>query len=202
MGLAGQDLARLWSLVAAGASAETALRDLLPAIVTEYGALGAALAAEWYDDQRAKADVRGTFTAMPVPAEDRGAQALIGWALATATDDSSLRGLVLGGVQRRIADHARNTIATAAVEDPASAGWQRVGSGECQFCRQLIARGAVYTERTADFGAHDHCNCSAVSAWKGRPKPVKPFTPSLRFRSDEARDAHNERTREWLASHT
>jgi hypothetical protein len=197
--LADRDLARLWRLVAQGASAEVALRDLLPAIVTEYGALGATLAAEWYDDQRDKAGVRGRFTGIPLDAGDRGAQSLVGWALAEATSDESLRSLVLGGVQRRIADHVRYTIAGSSVADPAARGWQRVGAGGCTtgFCDMLIGRGAVYSEATADFAAHDNCRCSAVPAWGGQPLPVKPFKPSQRNVSD----ADRARVRDWIATH-
>jgi hypothetical protein len=164
--LADRDLAALWRLVANGASAEEALHDLLPAIVTEYGTVGAALAAEWYDDQRAKAGVAGRFAAVPVAADDRGAHALVGWALNTATDDASLQSLILGGTQRRIADHARYTIAGSAVEDPGARGWRRVGMGDsCSFCAMLLGRGAVYSEATADFRSHDHCDCSAAPEW-------------------------------------
>jgi len=196
--LADRDLARLWRLVAGGASAEVALRDLLPAIVTEFGAAGAAMAAEWYDQQREKVGAAGRFVALPVAADDRGTQALIGWALSEATDDTSLATLISGGVQRRISDHARYTVARNAVEDKAARGWQRVGSGSsCSFCSLLIGRGAVYSEDSADFASHDHCNCSAVPAWGGEPLPVKPFTPSLR----DATDADRARVREYLRTH-
>jgi hypothetical protein len=30
----------------------------------------------------------------------------------------------------------------------------------------LLGRGAVYTEASADFEAHDHCNCGAAPAWR------------------------------------
>ncbi len=164
--LANADLSRLWRMVANGASADTALRDLLPAIVREYGAAGAAMAAEWYDDQRAKAAASGRFTATPIAANDRGAQALIGWALSTATDDASLATLVAGGVQRRIADHVRYTVAGNSIVDRAAAGWRRVGDGaSCEFCSMLLGRGAVYTEATADFSSHDHCGCGAEPEW-------------------------------------
>lgn len=200
--LADRDLTRLWRLVASGAAADEALHDLLPAIVREYGAAGGAVAAEWYDQQREKVGPRGRFTAAPVAPDDRGAHALVGWALAEAKDDTTLKALILGGTQRRIADHVRYTVAGNSVADSAARGWQRVGSGECAFCQALIARGAVYSEAGADFGSHDHCNCSAVPAWGGEPNPVKPHQPSTRFRSDEARAAHNKRTREWLTDNT
>lgn len=206
--LAERDLSRLWRLVASGASAEVALRDLLPAIITEYGALGAALAAEWYDEQRAKADVRGRFTAIPVESGDRGAHALIGWALAEATDDAGLKGLILGGVQRRIADHLRYTVAGSAIADPAARGWQRIGTGSstCKFCEMVNGRGAVYSEATANFAAHDNDDCQAVPAWEGQPVPVKPYTVSPRRTIDPETgkpviDADYERARDWMRDH-
>lgn len=196
--LAERDLSALWAQVARGASAEVALRDLLPAIVTTYGQVGAALAADWYDDHRDKAGVRGRFSAIPVESGDRGAQSLIGWALSTATDDASLHSLILGGTQRRVVDHMRLTVARSAVEDPSAAGWQRVGVGtNCGFCDMLIGRGAVYTEATAGFASHDHCNCQATPAFAGQPVPVKPYTPSTRTISD----AERARVRAWMASH-
>jgi hypothetical protein len=161
--LAERDLHALWRLVANGASAEVALRDLLPAIIREYGQMGAALAANWYDDQRAKVDTRSRFTAIPVAPDDRGAHALIGWALATATDDVSLHTLVAGGTQRRVADHLRLTITGSSLEDPAATGWVRVGHGECFWCRQYLD-GEVRTV-AYDFDAHDGCNCHAVPSF-------------------------------------
>lgn len=154
-------------MVAAGAAADEALRDLLPAIVTEYGAAGAALAAEWYDEQRAKAGVARAFAAVPLEGSDRGTQSLIGWALSAATDDAGLQALILGGVQRRIADHVRGTVTGASVADPSARGWRRVGDGDsCDFCSMLLGRGAVYSEVTADFRSHDNCGCSAAPEWR------------------------------------
>ena len=163
--LAERDLARLWRLVAQGADAGEALNDLLPAIVTEYGAAGAAMAAQWYDEQRDKAEARGRFAAVPIEAEDRGARALIGWALATATTDATLRTLILGGTQRRIADHVRTTITGSSVADPAAQGWIRVGIGEtCPWCRQYLD-GEVRTVAGYDFDAHDNCDCGVIPAF-------------------------------------
>ena len=45
--------------------------------------------------------------------------------------------------------------------------------------------------------AHDHCHCSAVPAWSGEPRPVKPYTPSAR----KATDADRARVRDWIATH-
>lgn len=196
--LARRDLDALWRMVARGAAAEVALRDLLPTIVEQYGTAGAALAAEWYDEQREKAGVSGQWTAEPIRSSDRGSQSLIGWALAAATDDAALAALILGGVQRRIADHVRYTVAGNSVADPAASGWQRVARGDgCAFCQMLAGRGAVFSEASADFASHDDCNCAAVPAWSGQPVPVKPYTPSLRGASD----ADRARVREYLRTH-
>lgn len=163
--LADRDLTRLWRLVANGAAADEALHDLLPAIVREYGAAGAALAAEWYDQQREKVGAKGRFTALPLEADDRGTHALIGASLTQARNDETLRALILGGVQRRITDHARLTVANNAVTDRAAQGWVRVGSGgACDWCDQYLD-GEVRTVAGYDFDAHDNCNCSVVPAF-------------------------------------
>jgi hypothetical protein len=164
--LADRDLTRLWRLVANGAAADEALHDLLPAIVREYGTLGAALAAEMYDQQREKAGARGRYFAAPIAADDRGSHALVGAAVAQARDDSTLKTLILGGVQRRIADHVRLTTANNAVADAASEGWMRVGEGGCKsgWCDQYLD-GEVRTVEGYDFDAHDFCKCDVVSVF-------------------------------------
>lgn len=164
--LANRDLSRLWQLVANGAAADEALHDLLPAIVREYGAAGGALAAEWYDQQREKVDARGRFAAMPLDPDDRGSHALVGAALKQATDDTTLRTLILGGVQRRVADHVRLTVANNAVEDRAAQGWVRVGEGGCKsgWCDQYLD-GEIRTVAGYDFDAHDNCRCGVIPAF-------------------------------------
>lgn len=163
--LASRDLAALWRRVETAAQAETALRDVLPALIETYGAAAATVAADWYDDLREERAVRRRFTAIPAEIPDVGAQSLVGWALSEANDLPAFQTLILGGTQRRIANHARLTVTGSSVADPSARGWQRVGVGECDFCQMLLDRGAVYTEATADFQAHDHCNCGAEPAW-------------------------------------
>ncbi len=163
--LANRDLTRLWRLVADGAAADEALHDLLPAIVREYGALGGSVAAEWYDQQREKAGASGRYFAEPIPADDRGAHALVGAAVKQARDDSTLKTLILGGTQRRIADHLRLTVANNSVADEAAEGWVRVGAGgSCDWCDQYLD-GEVRTIAGYDFDAHDNCNCEVVSVF-------------------------------------
>ena len=163
--LADRDLSRLWRLVASGAAADEALHDLLPAIVREYGAAGGAMAAEWYDQQREKVDAKGRFFADPIVPDDRGTHALVGAAVTQARDDTTLKTLILGGVQRRLADHVRLTVANNSVTDRAAQGWVRVGSGgACDWCDQYID-GEVRTVEGYDFDAHDNCQCSVDVAF-------------------------------------
>jgi hypothetical protein len=187
VGYARRDLSVLWREAASPAGIRVALSDVLPALIDTYGVAASTLAADWYDGQREVASVRRAFRAIPATVPDQNPFALIGWALDQAKDDQSLRGLIEGGMQRRIADYSRLTVMGSAVQDPAAVGWQRTGGGDCHFCDMLIARGAVYSEASADFAAHDNCRCSAVPAFGGRPQPVKAYTPSTRDISDADR---------------
>lgn len=167
--LADNDLAALWRQVDTPEEAREALRDVLPALVATYGAAAATLAADWYDDARDLIAARGRFRAIPVEVGPSGADALAGWGVSplfqAEPDWSAARTLVAGGLQRRIANASRYTVAGSSVEDPAAEGWKRIGVGGCDFCTMLLGRGAVYTEATADFLSHDHCRCAAAPAW-------------------------------------
>lgn len=162
--LADRDLTSALGLVSEGAPPRDVLNDLLPTLVRSYGEMGASVAADWYDEARLAAEVPGYFRAIPLQASDRGAEALIGWALSTATDDLALHALLLGGIQRRIADHLRLTLSSSSIEDPAAHGWMRVGRGECEWCRQYLD-GEIHYVEGYDFPAHDNCRCSVTPAW-------------------------------------
>lgn len=198
VGYARRDLDTLWRQVRNAAEAETALRDILPALIDTYGAAAGTLAADWYDELRDKVGPPGRFTAIPADIKDAGAQSLVGWAVNEATDLTSMQALVLGGMQRRIANFSRSTITGSSVADPSSVGWKRIGGGACAFCQMLIGRNETYSEATADFASHDHCSCSAYPLIKGaEPIDVKDYVQTTR----NITDADRARVREYIASH-
>jgi len=199
--LANHDLDALWRQVNTANEARSALLDVLPALVDTYSLASATLSADWYDEARDMVDAKGRFAAFPADLGELGADALARWGIGplfdAAPDWARARTQVAGGLQLRIANASRYTIAESSVADPAASGWQREGAGSCAFCAMLIGRGAVYTEAGADFAAHDHCNCSAVPAFNGEPRPVKPYTPSAK----QATDADRARVRAYLRDH-
>src|SRR5690349_3950179 len=83
---ASRDLSALWRQIETAAQAETALRDILPALIQTYGAAAATVAADWYDDLRDKKGISLSFTAIPAAVPEVGAQSLVGWALYHAQD--------------------------------------------------------------------------------------------------------------------
>lgn len=202
-GLAEQDLEALWRQVSDGDTARDLLLDVLPELVALYGSAAATLGADWYDEARDQTEIRGRFRAIPADLPDSGrTDALARWGvgpLFTPNPDlASSLVLVQGGLQRIVADAARQTVALSSVADPGADGWQRVGVGaNCTFCSMLIGRGSVYSEAGADFASHDHCNCAAAPAFKGVPRPVKPYTPSLQGSTE----ADRARVREYLRTH-
>ena len=142
------------------------LNDVLPLLGSEFGDAASTLAADYYDETRLRKGARGSFD--PELADDVDVErwrALSSWATkplyGAAPDLAAALALLRGGLQRTVANQYRDTIRTNSVRDKASRGWKRVGVGRCDFCQMLLSRGAVYTEATADFDAHDHCGCSA-----------------------------------------
>jgi hypothetical protein len=199
--LAARDLRAVWRQVDDVQLVQEALRDLLPAVVQAYGIAATTVAADWYDDLRDQQNIDGRFFAITAELDDLGTDELAGWAVGPlygATPDiPAARSMVEGGLQRRIANAARETVVRSSLEDPRAVGWQRSASGGCAFCQMIASRGAVFTEASADFASHDHCKCVATVAFDGRELPVKPYKPSSR----DITDADRARVRAYLAQH-
>jgi hypothetical protein len=152
--LAEGDLSFLFHDVVDADRVKESLIDVLPRLVAMYGAAAASLGADWYDELREQAEVRGRFQAIVADLPDVGrTDALAGWAVGPMTS---------GGLQRIIFDADRDTVTGSAIRDPRARGWQREGAGECDFCAMLIGRGAVYSEASVEFDAHDRCRCVGV----------------------------------------
>lgn len=187
--------------------AREALLDFVPDLVEQYGLGAAAVAAEWYDEQRAARGVAGRFEAIAAaPTSADAVEQMVRFgAQHLFTDDP---GQTLAYVQQRATKHAlqpgRDTITLSSDRDPFAAGWRRVTrAGSCKFCRMLADRGAVYRESTVHFASHGACNCAAVPAWD-RDAPevdVRAYVASQRTSSmsPRQREAHTARVREYLA---
>lgn len=208
--LAQRDLDAFWAEIAvyeaaayagdtrAAAILREALMDVLPSLAGSYQDAAISLAADLYDLERIRLDVPGQYRAPGIVIPD-GGEVLAGWALKEAVDADGLRGLIRGGLTKRVMQAANRTVMGAVQADPQATGWQRVArpTGGCTFCRMLAGRGAVYTREAADFAAHGNCRCVATAAWADRDIPVKPYTPSLRGSTEADRAL----VREWIATH-
>jgi hypothetical protein len=170
--LAETDLAVVWRDVSDGEMGRDVLMIVLPDLVATYGSAAATLTADWYDDTRDDAIGDTRFRAITAELPDAGrTESLARWAVGPMfypePDPGSALTLAQGGLQRIVADASRYTVAGSAVADPAARGWRRVGTGRnCEFCNMLISRGAVYTESSAEFKSHDHCNCAAAPVFE------------------------------------
>lgn len=166
--LAAADLDALWRQVTTAVQARDALKDILPSLIDTYGAAAGTLAADYYDELRARNGVPGNFGAVVADLPDPNVDALAGWAVdplfAKTPDWAAAVARVDGGVQRRVADIARNTIAHSSIQDPRAQGWVRVGRGDCAWCAQHID-GVVHYVEGYDYKAHDHCQCSVEPAF-------------------------------------
>lgn len=169
-GLAENDLSILFRGAPSPKRVEEALRDMLPKLVALYGSAAASLGADWYDDLRERAEVRGRFQAIVADLPDLGrTDSLAGWSVGPLygadPDAETAFSKVTGGLQRIIFNADRQTIMQSSIQDPSARGWQREGVGDCDFCKMLIDRGAVYSEASVDFESHDRCRCVGVPAF-------------------------------------
>lgn len=143
------------------------LLDLLPQLMNLYGSAAVTLGADWYDDLRELAGVKGSFRAVPADLPDSGrTEALARWAVTPLFTPDPVKAIVLskviGGLQRIIFNADRDTVTTSSIQDRRARGWRREGVGDCDLCTLLLGRGAVYSEATSQFETHDRCRCVGV----------------------------------------
>ncbi|MEU1434065.1 hypothetical protein ABZ438_08190 [Streptomyces sp. NPDC005786] len=165
-------------------------------VVAQYGETSASLAADFFDGQRAAAEVPGDFTP---PLADRPppeqVEASLRWAThgiwapesegVTLTLDERLdvaERQAEAVAQKLVADQGRETIRQAVREDRQAVGYARAAAlGACYFCKLMASRGMVYaTAGTAGGDAnesflgdgtakyHNLCNCCVIPVFRGQ----------------------------------
>lgn len=148
-----------------------ALLDGVPDLIGYYSEGSAALAADFYEEERELARVTSRFVPELVVTDRVVKQRRgIAWAaepLFVVGDDAAVAvaGVLAASrlaevVQLEVAKPFRDTILSNRVNDPASAGWRRITNGGCKLCRLLADRGVLYRDRATRFAAHPNCNCS------------------------------------------
>jgi hypothetical protein len=154
------------------AAVQAALFEYVPALVSEYGDVAAAVAADWYDEMRASEGVPGSFRAPlapSVPLEQVNAR--LGFATRASGplwvgDSAALTGFLSLMANEYALQPGRDTVMEAAHADKAA--YARVPEpGACKFCLMLASRGFVYSKATAG-GAkkfHGKCRCNAMPVW-------------------------------------
>lgn len=148
-----------------------ALLDTVPTAIGYFAEGSAALAADFYDEERARAGVRQTFTS-ELTLLDRTVKIRrgIAWSAEPLTldDVDAANARLAQVVQLETARPYRDTILGNRRRDPAAVGWTRIASPTaCGFCRLLASKGAVFRQATARFAAHDGCDCTAAPVFKG-----------------------------------
>lgn len=174
--LAQADLAAFWRTLdhSDARAAADAVQGFLPALVGDYGSVGAAVAADFYDDLRDRAELRRPYRAhVAEPAPEGQARAVARWGVgplfAANPDTAGALGILADAVQRLVLQPGRATIADNAAHDPADVRWARnpTGPNVCAWCRMLASRGAVYASKATAGGMTDwHTACWCV------PEPV------------------------------
>lgn len=140
------------------------LLEAIPEVLAYYTVGAAALAADFYDDERERAGAPKLFVAEPIVADRLvKVRRAVAWASDPLfVDDAELTSSRIAEVvQLESARPYRDTILTNRRRDPSAAGWRRITNGGCKLCRMLADRGAVYKDGTATFAAHPHCKCTA-----------------------------------------
>jgi len=172
-----QDVRRLRRLIVP-ARLQTSVPDwivAMNALVAQYGQTSAALAADFYDAERAAAGVSGTFTVpVPDPPPDEQVDSSLRWATKdlwprdeAAASVAQLEPMDVrleqaekkaeGAAQKIVADQGRDALRESVRQDRGAVAYARAAAlGGCSFCKLMASRGAVYKNaQTAGRDAND-----------------------------------------------
>lgn len=204
--------------------ARDALLEAYPAVVLTHGDRAGTVAAEWYEEMRAR-ERGGSYTArLAAPPSSDRLEGTVRWAAAGLFDEAAQSALSLldGSLVRAMGDAARETMNENVRRDSDAVGWHRIAHADgCDFCVMLAQRGSIYKRATADFASHDNCRCKAAPSWDPSAPEVdvrayeasermesarrRASDPSLsaaeRAKAQRVLDRHRERTREWIENH-
>ena len=145
------------------AAVRDALLDAMPQLVSEYGNIAAAAAADWYEDLRIRSGIPGKhITVLAESPKAEQVEATVRYAAGHLwTDQPGKTGdLLRSAIQRYVTNASRDTIRRNATADRAHARFARVPSGAktCAWCEMLASRGFVYaSKRDAGGDFHDDC---------------------------------------------
>lgn len=174
-----------------------AIQELLADIVSVWGEVAGTIAADFFDEMRDQAGVRGGFSAyVPDPLNVAQVNGVVELASVPPADveeldvDAMLARLE-GPTQRLIRQAQRNTLEESARRDPARARVARVPMGDttCGFCLVLASRGYVYRSEASagrDNRYHDFCDCEQDLTWSPTPEPPDGYDPGELYGQYEA----------------
>jgi hypothetical protein len=189
-----------WTLQRTSGSFESRRLQLIEigsAVTGYYSEGSAALAVDFYDESRADARAAGRFATEPVIL-DRVVRIRRGLAWASeplsVDDDAAALGRLTEIVKSEVVRPYRDTVLEARRRDPETAGWMRITSpAACSFCRFMAGKGAVYKKSSANFAAHDSCQCTAAPVFRGQA--IGPEASALQYVGSKRRRTELEKQR-------
>jgi hypothetical protein len=143
-------------------------------IINRYALMEAMLAADFYDESRVAAGVKGFYRAktQPAPATE-GIEQQVGyaarWLFGKTPQPSKMFNFIEGEIDKKVKAAYRDTIAVSAEQDPAQPRLRRSIAGTCNFCKTLAHRDYSMAVRGADRSKvnqyHPGCKCVPVAVW-------------------------------------
>lgn len=197
-------IAMMTNLNGSPVARRAALLDGVPNVISYFTDGSAALAVDFYEEERVLAGVQDSSFVTEFVVNDRTVKIRRGIAWAAdplfAGDEALASSRLAEIVQLETARPYRDTIIENRRRDPYAAGWKRITSGRgCAFCLALAAKGAIYRESTARFASHENCHCTAAPVFA--PNDFGPEAPTLAYVASKRRrtPAEREAVREWIS---
>lgn len=170
------DLSRLWSSLDLGDrdGVRAVVLDVSPALVDEYGQMGSAVSAEFFEDAVGAVPVLGDG----LNPEQVGESAR--WAIGPLWEDNPDTALsqLTASLTRHALSFGRETVHLSTV-NARGVTYARVPGDLCPFCTELASRGPVFGRTRSDEALHFHDGCTCELVPSRTPDDLPPeYNPS------------------------
>lgn len=188
-----------------------ALSEVYPSIVNTYGERAAAVALEFYEEQRSLAGVSIDYEA-EIPNLDRYLYKLQGDVKRSTQKNADLESIIAelqGYTSRRTYEYADETITYNSKRDNAHPRWALVPHADaCAWCVFLASQGFVYRTKNT-VARHNHCRCTPTPDFDGgglegynQKKYLDAYSEAREKALEGARDDWNAMSKDERAKYT
>lgn len=174
------------------------IRETVPAILSTYGSVTGTVSTNYYLDQRTKAKIGGSFSAVFADVDwESVSGGTVGYTISrlkTGAPLDATRAIMAQNIYSNLFDYSRSTIAKNSLEDSTQVSYRRLTSpNACDFCLYIAISLDPGRTNKIEKQYHSKCSCVDVPVFSGQSFSEPAYYGSYRDELSSARRSLEEK---------